>query len=289
MNVSRSSAQPPVPHIPYPPPFPPSPPVPPPSRPPVILGFAPPPPAAPPAPPDCSLCDAGAPCGKCLMVDFVCPSGVSQDASANVQSQTCLTARVGELCEGDGECGTDPELDNCHSFGDRWDMYRVTSLCGDLPPYAPPDPRPPFPPTFPPPAPPSPTAPPLGPPWSARDAASTAFPGLLTIAALCLGSGALMVALVRRWYAPRRERIDVNITTTTRQGDVTCLAPDKTATTSYLPTGYFPTDILALSCSCSLSCACLWSCLSCLSCLTCRRRCCEAPGQRSRDPTSPAS
>ena len=42
----------------------------------------------------------------------------------------CKTAglKVGVMCEGDGECGTDNDLDNC---GDTWDIYKVTGVSWD--------------------------------------------------------------------------------------------------------------------------------------------------------------
>eukprot|EP00039_Didymoeca_costata_P019090 m.336199 g.336199 ORF g.336199 m.336199 type:complete len:772 (+) comp17781_c0_seq1:341-2656(+) len=46
----------------------------------------------------------------------------SCDCPENLDLPTCLEVGTGELCEGDGECGTDNNLNNCGSLG--YDMYR---------------------------------------------------------------------------------------------------------------------------------------------------------------------
>ena len=45
-----------------------------------------------------------------------CPSSNSISSLSN-----CANTATGGLCEGDGECGTDPDLDNC----DGQDVYRA--------------------------------------------------------------------------------------------------------------------------------------------------------------------
>ena len=59
---------------------------------------------------------------------------------------TCDVVACGELCEGDGECGTDGELDNCAG---GYDVYRKYCGAVTLAPTADPSPRPTFAPTTP--------------------------------------------------------------------------------------------------------------------------------------------
>jgi hypothetical protein len=47
----------------------------------------------------------------------------------------CLKVGPGELCEADGECGTDPGLNNCNPGG--WDIYRKAMPSGPTPAPAP--------------------------------------------------------------------------------------------------------------------------------------------------------
>jgi hypothetical protein len=60
------------------------------------------------------VCDAGASCGVCLTAipTSECPT--------NPDIETCDRVAEGELCEGDGECGTEGGLNNC----DGYDVYR---------------------------------------------------------------------------------------------------------------------------------------------------------------------
>ena len=50
---------------------------------------------------------------------------------------------VGDLCESDGECGTDKGIDNCRNEIHKGaDIYRVTALAGGSDPAPAPDPAP---------------------------------------------------------------------------------------------------------------------------------------------------
>ena len=98
----------------------------------------------------------GAACGICLqLVDKAeCPSIAAMEQLPNCDR---LHA-VGELCEGDGECGTSKTANNCHGNGDVY--HRCTSSLHQ-PPWAPPSsPAGPPPPCLPP-SPPQPPLPPL--------------------------------------------------------------------------------------------------------------------------------
>jgi hypothetical protein len=85
----------------------------------------PPPPRVPPSPPqpplspmaECAApCDAGAECGACLQL---VPEGECPAAAAAVDRLPhCVGLWPGELCEGDGECGTAPTANNCHDYRD---------------------------------------------------------------------------------------------------------------------------------------------------------------------------
>ena len=77
-------------------------------------------------------------CGTNIPLDKKeCPTKKSK---LNVQN--CEKASYGELCEGDGECGTTQNLDNCIFEGEGYDIYRKTELlpylsstiCGDIQP-----------------------------------------------------------------------------------------------------------------------------------------------------------
>ena len=60
---------------------------------------------------DCSACDAGASCGLCLM------ALAAGECPANPDLGSCeLVAVDGELCEGDGECDTDNQHNNCGGY-----------------------------------------------------------------------------------------------------------------------------------------------------------------------------
>ena len=62
-------------------------------------------------------CDAGQSCGLCLVA--VGPS----ECPSNPNIANCLSVGLGELCEGDGECGTGNGLNNCGG----WDVYRKSA------------------------------------------------------------------------------------------------------------------------------------------------------------------
>ena len=64
-----------------------------------------------------SRCDAGQSCGLCLVA--VGPS----ECPSNPNIANCLSVGLGELCEGDGECGTGNGLNNCGG----WDVYRKSA------------------------------------------------------------------------------------------------------------------------------------------------------------------
>ena len=72
---------------------------------------------------DCSACDAGASCGLCLM------ALAAGECPANPDLGSCeLVAVDGELCEGDGECDTDNQHNNCEGY----DVYKKVP-CEDSP------------------------------------------------------------------------------------------------------------------------------------------------------------
>ena len=68
-------------------------------------------------------CDAGESCGVCLRAveRRDCPSHLNTVLD---RLPDCAAAAMGELCEGDGECGTS-EVNNC---GYDYDIYRKSSL-----------------------------------------------------------------------------------------------------------------------------------------------------------------
>ena len=45
----------------------------------------------------------------------------ADECPSSTPSKNCENVATGELCEGDGECGTDPDLDNCNGQ----DVYRA--------------------------------------------------------------------------------------------------------------------------------------------------------------------
>ena len=84
----------------------------------------PPPPRVPPSPPQLPLsplsecaapCDAGAECGACLQL---VPAGECPAEAAVDRLPHCVGLWPGELCEGDGECGTAKTANNCHGYRD---------------------------------------------------------------------------------------------------------------------------------------------------------------------------
>ena len=100
------------------------------------------PPPPPPLPPlSCSdpACDAGASCGYCLQLvqQRECPR---PSANGVLLLRSCDVAAVDEVCEGSGECGTNPAADNCRgpdtpgqpfSWRDQHsDVYRVRPCVG---------------------------------------------------------------------------------------------------------------------------------------------------------------
>ena len=110
--------------------------------------------------PATNICAAGQlPCRSyCLqaLTSSQCPSSMN-----NIHCEHGSLS-IGSYCEGDGECGTDTNLNNC--FG-GYDVYRVVAALAALPPPPPASPSPPPPPPsppapLPPPPPPSPPPPP---------------------------------------------------------------------------------------------------------------------------------
>lgn len=83
-------------------------------------------PTPPPATPDPTTAAPGpaAACGDGLQLAPVapaaCPPGDELEANGGRGLPTCDWVGSGELCDGDGECGTDNFLNNCHG----WDIYR---------------------------------------------------------------------------------------------------------------------------------------------------------------------
>ena len=63
-------------------------------------------------------CDAGESCGICLTPI------PSSECPLNADLAQCDTVADGELCEGDGECGTVSDLDNCNG---GYDVYSKTN------------------------------------------------------------------------------------------------------------------------------------------------------------------
>ena len=96
--------------------FTPSPPPPPPSPEPTPPSPSPPPPV----PRDCNVCDAGHPCGMCLVLvpTAECPADAEHLSSCG--SSTAME----QLCEADGECATNAAANNCDG---KWDVYRRVS------------------------------------------------------------------------------------------------------------------------------------------------------------------
>ena len=72
-----------------------------------------------PPPRPMSECDAGAPCGRCLLLldKAACPTRPDLPLR-------CDAAPAGQLCEADGECATNQDVDNCGGF----DVYEVLYL-----------------------------------------------------------------------------------------------------------------------------------------------------------------
>ena len=97
----------------------PNPPPPPPSPPPT----PPPPSPPPPRPMDCNECVAGFPCGVCLVP---LPTDECALYAPTPESLRPCDDNIGllQICEGDGECATDRELNNC---APGWDVYRRVS------------------------------------------------------------------------------------------------------------------------------------------------------------------
>ena len=105
----------------------------------------PPPPPSPPPLPKCGAhdkCDAGADCGYCLRLleQSECPQQVS--GAQNGGLPPCEPGRVGpgQLCEGDGPCGTSEARDNCGystgllGFTQPFDIYlRIACSTGKDP------------------------------------------------------------------------------------------------------------------------------------------------------------
>ena len=114
--------------------------------------------------PTCAECPAGGLCGRCLKpVPFSeCPGAHASTIGLDSLKalETCDLVEVGEVCEADGECGTEDTKNNCvyssrHGSLDM-DIYRRIP-CTAAPPATPPlvigNPLPPPPPPNPPPPP----------------------------------------------------------------------------------------------------------------------------------------
>ena len=102
--------------------------------PPASLPIPPAPPPSPPLPSPPYACPLGMlRCfGNCLLLlDAAdCP-----DATTSRDLPNCHMNNVDDLCEGDGECGTSNDIDNCPGL---WDVYKiVASTRIDTPPYPP--------------------------------------------------------------------------------------------------------------------------------------------------------
>ena len=95
----------------------PPPPPPPPSPRPSVPSPSPPPPR----PMDCNECHAGAVCNMCLVL--IAPEDCPPSAEVLATLRRCDAVYIGmrQLCEGDGECGTDENAGNC---GPGYDVYR---------------------------------------------------------------------------------------------------------------------------------------------------------------------
>lgn len=96
----------------------------------------------------CDSCEAGSSCGICLVLltETECPADRHAFTQMNVQRRCRGDLGIGKFCEGNGECGTDNEADNC--VGSWWtsgggrDIYR-RETCTVTTPQAPPPPAPP--------------------------------------------------------------------------------------------------------------------------------------------------
>ncbi len=74
------------------------------------------------------VCDAGVnECGICLTVIYSEAECPDSNEIMNVMPN-CIFAPAGGLCEADGECGTDVELNNCGSPMKDYDIYRKAEL-----------------------------------------------------------------------------------------------------------------------------------------------------------------
>jgi len=61
------------------------------------------------------------------------PPSKCPDKKSELNIQNCKLAAYGELCEGDGECNTNKELDNCHlTESGKTVSYDIYVKCGDL-------------------------------------------------------------------------------------------------------------------------------------------------------------
>ena len=65
--------------------------------------------------------------GRRRLDDCIATAVAASECPPNAQYMAnCDDASIGELCEGDGECGTDTNLDNC---GSGYDVYRRADPC----------------------------------------------------------------------------------------------------------------------------------------------------------------
>lgn len=83
--------------------------------------FEPPPSPPPPQPMNCMLCDAGTVCGICLVL--IPPEECPPRPELSETMKRCdESVALQQLCEGDGECGTHIDANNCNPGG--YDVYR---------------------------------------------------------------------------------------------------------------------------------------------------------------------
>ena len=78
-------------------------------------------------------CDAGEPCGMCLLL-----VNASSCSSMSYHGNTkCWVVERGEMCEGDGECGSDDDANNCettqHGSEPFKDVYLRVPCRGEVP------------------------------------------------------------------------------------------------------------------------------------------------------------
>ena len=68
-----------------------------------------------------TACSNGNTCGRCLLASHTCPANMSTSYAPKCDHPD---VREGDFCEGDGECGTRQDLDNCG----RYDVYKRVAI-----------------------------------------------------------------------------------------------------------------------------------------------------------------